>query len=102
MTTAAMTMPTLTASLSLVPKRATARSLPHGGWYSMTVSPMAMTSEGAPTMRPAISSPMAMPSAAASPPAMNAATSAVREERAPGAAGVVVVVVMAGYPSRRL
>ncbi len=102
MRTEAMTMPALTASLSFVPNSATARSLPQSGWFSMTVSPMAMTSDGAPAMSPAISSPTAMASPAANPPAMKAATSAAREEAAPAGGGLASVALIPSYPSRRL
>ena len=90
-----MTMPTFRASLLLLPKSSTMSSLAPGGWFSMTKSPMAMTSDGAPATSPAISSPMAMPSAAARPPATKAATSAERERAAPdaGATGRGVVVM---------
>ena len=77
----------LRASLLLLPKSSTMSSLAPGGWFSMTRSPMAMTREGAPWTSPAMSSAMAMPRAAANPPATKAARSAEREGAKPALGG---------------
>ncbi len=66
--TAAPTIRTLRASLSLVPKSPTIRSLAPGGWKLMTSVPMAMTSEGASRTIPANSSATAIAAPAASAP----------------------------------
>ena len=69
---------TLSTSLSFSPNRLTMRSLAPGGWSAMTRSPMAMTIDGAPATRPAMSSATAMATSAAMAPAAAAARSAER------------------------
>jgi hypothetical protein len=58
------------ASLSLVPNRATATSLAPGGWRSITVCPTASRSDGAPGTIPATSSAAAKATSAAATPAI--------------------------------
>ena len=98
MSTAPTTMARLRASLSLVPNRLTIRSLAPGGWRSMTRSPMAMTSDGAPDSSPATSSAVAMATAAAMAPETAAARSAERlaKGRMTPDAGCVVGGIMPG------
>ncbi len=67
-------MKTLRASLSFVPKRLTTKSLAPGGWRSMARVPIAMTSEGAPGIRPAMSSLTAIETPAETAPAIAGAT----------------------------
>ncbi len=82
---AASTTTTSRASLSLVPNRATTKSLAPGGWRSMTCWPTAATSEVAPGSNAATSSEMPRARPAAATPAAAARTRfAARRAGMPG------------------
>ncbi len=78
----ARTTTTSSASLSLVPNRATTKSLAPGGWRSITTWPTAATSDAAPGSSPAISSEMPRARPAETAPA---AAAMLRDTRRAGA-----------------
>ena len=96
------TMNSSKASLSLVPKSETTKSLAPGGWRSMTACPTAATSDVAPGRTPASSSEMPSAAAVATTPAIAAVPSTRLAARAGCGPSRDVRAALLTEPSSRL